>query len=299
MAALRPWRYRTAAGTLLRRRSASPNSVSRRARSRVTVAGRTRTSRMPSASVVAPLRRRDAVARRSTHAGNRMGCVAAAVGLLRRRSGTGEATAMIETRGWAESRTVPRARPDRGSKPTGAARRWHRAGRLPVPDFGGEAAGVRRRAWRGGACGAFAGTGAAPRRIELRRRGAGLPLAVHPGSSEAGGVAPRPGLLQLCRPAQRAALRLPLSAGDRPHRAVRARRRCGAGELARTLWSAPQVAPCSAACVGRECADCSPARSGVRGRCQGPRAGRWIACGNRTARVRSHRRGSLTTGGRW
>ena len=123
------------------------------------------------------------------------------------------------------------------------------ARRPPAPDFGGEAAGVRRRAWCGGAGGAFAGSAAAPRRVALLRRVAGLPLAVHPGSGEAGGVAARPGSLQLCRPPQRAALRLPLSAGDRPHRAVRARRRFQGAQPQAALRSAPQVAPCSR----REC----------------------------------------------
>ena len=116
------------------------------------------------------------------------------------------------------------------------------AARTPVRG-GGEAVCVRRRAWRGGGGGGFAGTAAAPRGVELLRLVAGLPVAVHSGGREAGGVAARPGLLQLCRPAQRPALRLPLSAGDRPHRPVRARRRCGAGEFATSLRSPSQVAP--------------------------------------------------------
>ena len=103
-------------------------------------------------------------------------------------------------------------------------------GRLPVPDFAGEAACVCRRAWFGRAGGAFAGTAAASRRVALLRRGAGLAVAVHCGGRAAGGVAARPGSLQLCRPPQRSALWLPLSVGDRPHRAVRARRQFGAGE---------------------------------------------------------------------
>ena len=48
-----------------------------------------------------------------------------------------------------------------------------------VPDFGGEAAGVRRRAGHGGAGGAFAGIGAAPGSVELVGRGAGS-RSVHP-----------------------------------------------------------------------------------------------------------------------
>ena len=54
------------------------------------------------------------------------------------------------------------------------------AGRPPVVDFGGEAACGRRRARRGGAGGAPAGAGAAPRRVELLRRVAQLPVPVHP-----------------------------------------------------------------------------------------------------------------------
>ncbi len=99
-------------------------------------------------------------------------------------------------------------------------------------------AGAPRRVWCGGAGGALAGSGAAPHRVELLWRVAGVPVPVHPGSREAGGVAARPGLLQLCRPAQRPALRLPLSAGDRPHRSVRTRRRGGAREL-ETLMRSP------------------------------------------------------------
>ena len=114
---------------------------------------------------------------------------------------------------------------------------------------------VRRRAWRGGAGGAFAGTGAAPRGVELLRWVAVLPVPPHPCCCAAGGVAARSGSLQLCRPGQRAALRLPLSAGDRPHRAVRARRRCRAGEFEITLPCAPQVAARSAPSPPRELAD--------------------------------------------
>ena len=94
-----------------------------------------------SAFVPTRLRRRGAVARGSTHAGNRRRCVAAAVGPLRRRGGTGEQTAVAGTRGWGFPWTAQRA-PARGSTPTGATRRRHR---------GGEAAGVRlrrRSGWR-------------------------------------------------------------------------------------------------------------------------------------------------------
>ena len=55
-------------------------------------------------------------------------------------------------------------------------------------------------------------------------------------------------------PLQRPALRFPLSAGDRPRGAVRARRRHRAVKLARPLPCPPQVAPRSAPCPPGECA---------------------------------------------
>ena len=107
--------------------------------------------------------------------------------------------------------------------------------------------------WRGGARGAFAGRGAASCRVEVLRRFAGLPVPVRPRCREAGSVAARPGLLQLCRPAQRTALRLPLSAGDRPRRPVRARRYYRAGEPQDSVPSTSPVPSCSAPRPAREC----------------------------------------------
>ena len=134
------------------------------------------------------------------------------------------------------ARASPRRWPGRGGS---AVRCWQTrrfagtgTGPRPVHEFGGEAAGVRSRARRGGA---VAGPGAAPRRVERLRRVAGLPLTVHPGGRAARGVAPRQRLLQLCRPVQRPALRFPLSAGDRPRGAVRARRRYRAVKLAASV----------------------------------------------------------------
>ena len=59
----------------------------------------------------------------------------------------------------------------------------------------------------------------------------GAPIAVHSGTRAARGVAPRRRLLQLRRSAQRAALWVPLPAGARPRRSLRARRRCRARNL--------------------------------------------------------------------
>ena len=74
-----------------------------------------------------------------------------------------------------------------------------------TPNRGGPTASAAKRVGAGRAHGGSA---------------AGLAVPVHPRCRAAGGVAPRPGLLQLCRPPQRPALRLALSAGDRSHRAV-------------------------------------------------------------------------------
>ena len=59
---------------------------------------------------------------------------------------------------------------------------------------------------------------------------------VDSGWGQARGLAARSGLLQLRRPAYRAALRLALLPGDRPHRAGRARRRRGAGKSQAPLF---------------------------------------------------------------
>ncbi len=128
------------------------------------------------------------------------------------------------------------------------------AGPPPVRDFGGEAGCVRCRVWRGGLGGAFAGPGAAPRGVALLRRVAGLPVTVYPNGRAAGSVAPRPGLLQLCRPAQRAALRFPLPVGDRSYRAIRARRRYRVVQSQVAVRSSSQVAPrASAPLASRVC----------------------------------------------
>ena len=186
----------------------------------------------------------------------RSGCFAGEAARARRRRWSGRGGGRSRGPSNLRGRTAVRSRRTQRGADAGAGRR-------PASDFGGEAAGVRSPARRGGVGAAFAGAGAAPCRVELLRRGAGLPVPVHPRCREAGGVAARPGLLHLCRPGQRAALRLPLSAGDRPHRAVRARRRCGAGELVPSVSSSSQVPTRSGPRPPRECADGSPARSGL------------------------------------
>ena len=67
----------------------------------------------------------------------------------------------------------------------------------------------------------------------------GAPIAAHSGSGAARGVAPRRRLLQLRRSAQRAALRVPLPAGARPHRSLCAWRQRRAGELEASLFCPP------------------------------------------------------------
>ena len=69
--------------------------------------------------------------------------------------------------------------------------------------------------------------------------------SIYPGCREAGSVAARSGLLQLRGPAQRAALRLAVSAADRPRRAGHARRRGGAGELAPSVCTPSPLPPCA------------------------------------------------------
>ena len=61
------------------------------------------------------------------------------------------------------------------------------------------------------------------------------------GCGQARGLAARPGLLHLRRPAYRAALRLTLLPGAGPHRSGRAGRCCGAGEPPLTLCGSPPL----------------------------------------------------------
>ena len=89
--------------------------------------------------------------------------------------------------------------------------------RIGGADFGGEAWRGRRR-----------GIG----RAEVRK----IVRQIDSGCGQARGLAARSGLLQLRRPAYRAALRLALLPGDRPHRAGRARRRRGAGKSQAPLF---------------------------------------------------------------
>jgi hypothetical protein len=92
--------------------------------------------------------------------------------------------------------------------------------------------------------------------FELLRRVAGLSVPVRPRCREARGVAPRPGLLQLYRPAQWPALQLPLSAGDRPHRPIRARRRYRAREPQNSVpGTSPVPSRPTPSPTPRECAD--------------------------------------------
>ena len=73
----------------------------------------------------------------------------------------------------------------------------------------------------------------------------GAPFAVHSGSGAARGVAPHRRLLQLRRSGQRAALRVPLPAGVRPHRSLCPWRQRRAGELEASLFC-PSPFPASA-----------------------------------------------------
>ena len=89
-------------------------------------------------------------------------------------------------------------------------------------DFGGGGAWRGRRGGIGGAdCGG-----------EVRK----IVRQIDSGCGQARGLAARSGLLQLRRPAYRAALRLALLPGARPHRAGRARRRRGAGKSQAPLF---------------------------------------------------------------
>ena len=157
-------------------------------------------------------------------------------------------------------------------------------------DFGGEAWRGRRR-----------GIGRADRGAEVRK----IVRQIDSGCGQARGLAARFGLLQLRRPAYRAALRLALLPGDRPHRAGRARRRRGAGKLeAPLLGSSPLPARSPAALrnarlgdVSKMAApeiglarDTSPGRRAAGAGCRG--AGGCTRCGVRvrTLRVAMRRR---------
>ena len=97
-------------------------------------------------------------------------------------------------------------------------------------------------AGRGGAARwpfAAAASGSRPVRRQRAAVPPGAPISLHPGTSAARGVAPRRRLLQLRRSAQRAALRVPLSAGARPHHSLRDWRQRRAGELEAPLCCSP------------------------------------------------------------
>ena len=97
-------------------------------------------------------------------------------------------------------------------------------------------------AGRGGAArwsAAAAAGGIRPVRRQRTAAPSGAPIPLHSGTSAARGVAPRRRLLQLRRSAQRAALRLPLPAGARPHRSLRAWRQRRARESQATLRCSP------------------------------------------------------------
>ena len=141
--------------------------------------------------------------------------------------------------------------------------------------------------------GAFAGSGAAPCRVELLWRGAGPAVTVHPGRRETGSVAPRSGLLQLCRPPQAGGAAAPAT-GWRSTMSCRSRLAvqpsCRTSDCVAvlttgcaTLNAMPTVRGCRIGCLGdrQHCSATptvrgypaeTPARSGLRGRTRETRA---------------------------
>ena len=125
-------------------------------------------------------------------------------------------------------------------------------------------------AGRGGAARwAFAAAARGNRRVRGQCAAAapGASVAVHSGTGEARGVAPRRRLLQLRRSAQRAPLRVPLPAGTRPHRSLCAWRQRRAGELEASLCSPPSFPASGVRTAAR--------RGHVIGACRGRELGGW------------------------